>query len=139
MIQFTHQTPTATATSSLCPHHCRFELLYGSHDTMSHTQEQMDEVWSWIHNDKRCVTTQTVSLAMGLPRSVAASLLFDLSKKKGDYSYECTKLSLLQQNGTTGVSYSNVRLSLFCFSCIFFPHSDSTAQECHFPRGYGRG
>jgi len=63
----------------------------------------MEEVWSWIHNERRCVTTKTVSLSMGLPRSEASALLAKLpSYKTGDYSYECTKCCMSQKDGKTG-------------------------------------
>ena len=70
---------------------------------MSVTKEQLEEAWSWIHNERRCVTVQTVSLSMGMSRSDASALLAQLpSFKPGDYSYECTKCVLTQKDDKTG-------------------------------------
>lgn len=70
---------------------------------MTATQEQLEEVWSWIHNERRCVTIQTVSLAMGMARSQASLLLRKIpTHKPGEYSYECTKCCISQKNDKTG-------------------------------------
>ena len=139
----------AAATAALKPCHC-------SRSIMSYTQEQMDEVWAWIHDEQRCVTTQTVSLAMGIPRSVASSLLSDLSRKAGDHSYECTKCNISQQNGTIGESchtqhthtqhtmrrdcHSHLALFLMIYMHLFaLSSSDSTAQEHNLTQRHGCG
>lgn len=70
---------------------------------MSATKEQLEEVWSWIHNERRCVTVQTVSLSMGMSRSDASSLLAQIPGfQSGDYSYECTRCVMTQKDEKTG-------------------------------------
>jgi hypothetical protein len=68
----------------------------------SYNNDQLEEVWTWLHDEKRCVTTQTVSLTMGLPRTVAAALLQNVVKYKDNSDkYEVTKCCLVKEDNKT--------------------------------------
>lgn len=115
-----------------------------------YSPEQMEEVWCWIHNEQRCVTTLSVGLQLGLPRSVAAELLSKIPSHKQQqevFEYECTFYAMVSEdevNGatTTGALLREPKFSCHCclksYSRHFFS-SDSTSKDDHISQRHGYG
>ena len=50
---------------------------------------RMEEVWSWVHELRRCVTARQAALELGVTRGAAVALLADLPFHRGsDHEYE---------------------------------------------------
>jgi hypothetical protein len=60
--------------------------------TTSYSLDQMDEVWSWVHDEHKCVTSFLVTMTLGVSRNVASILLRDLPLHRDHESvmYEVT-------------------------------------------------
>lgn len=73
----------------------------------SYSSDQMDEVWSWVHDECKCVTSFKVAMTLGISRTLASVLLRDLPlhRDNGDENkmYEVTTTTLAEtelKNGT---------------------------------------
>ena len=60
----------------------------------------MDEVWSWVHDERKCVTSFKVAMTLGVSRTLASALLRDLPLHRdnggGDVKYEVTTTTLVE-------------------------------------------
>lgn len=66
----------------------------------------MEEVWSWVHDERQCVTSFSVAMRLGVSRMVASSLLRDLPLHQGtkdDIMYEVTKAKWMEQEFKNGI------------------------------------
>jgi hypothetical protein len=66
----------------------------------SYSSDQMDEVWSWVHDERKCVTSFKVAMTLGVSRTLASVLLRDLPLHRdnggGDVKYEVTTTTLVE-------------------------------------------
>lgn len=65
----------------------------------------MDEVWSWVHDERKCVTSFTVAMRLGVSRTVASLLLRDLplhQENNNDIMYEVTKTTWIEKECKDG-------------------------------------
>jgi len=75
----------------------------------------MEEVWSWVHNERKCVTSFQVAMTLGVSRTVASFLLRDLPLHKemphdDDVMYEVTKTTWVEMEGKDGTKQTVIKL-----------------------------
>lgn len=67
----------------------------------SYNSDQLEEISSWIHDERRCVTAKSIALTLGVSRMVASKLLKDAVKENEEY--DVTDCQWVEEIGDDGV------------------------------------